>query len=75
VSVRKRLEFLKDYARLFSRWEAGFIRDMWWGIDGTPDFLHDEAIKEYLSENQIKKIKEIWSKWSPHINQETPKAM
>jgi len=75
MSVRKRLEFLKDYSRLFSHWEWKFIEDMWWGIDGTPDFLHDQDIKEYLSDNQIAKIQEIWKIYSPHINKETPKTV
>jgi hypothetical protein len=71
-SVRLKLEYLKYYSKLFSCWEMRFIDDMWEGIDGTPRFLHDEAIKEYLSENQIEKIKEIYKIYSPHINQETP---
>ena len=75
MTIRKNLEFLKDYARLFSHWEMSFIRDMWFGIDGTPDFLHDQAITEYLSDAQIEKIKEIYKVYSPHINQETPKAI
>jgi len=67
-TIRKKLELLVKFAPLFSHWECKFLENVYDGIDGTPQFLNDESIKDYLYENQIEKIKEIWETYSPHLN-------
>ena len=61
LTIRRKLIQAWTISPIMSRWEYSFLRDMIGGIDGTAEWLHDEAIKDYLSESQIEKIKEIWS--------------
>ena len=69
-SIRTKLFALRYFSCLFSNWEEDFINDLWEGIDGTHKSLNDYQIEDYLHENQIQKIKEIWKTYSPYFNQE-----
>ena len=47
-----------DKPHLLNDWEKNFIEELFYalGDTGTPD----EEIDEYLTPNQIEKVKEIW---------------
>lgn len=44
-----------------SRWEKKFVREMLEGVGSLPDDFPEHLLsKDYLTQKQIDKVKEIW---------------
>lgn len=69
MKIREKLFTVARNHHLLTDWEHEFIARMYSGIDGTHESLHDEEIKDYLSDAQIQKIKQIYSKYKDKITQ------